>query len=412
LDDRIEVPLELEDFEIIGSEVQDGRLEVEIRSTRRPACHHCGSLGVSLHAVNERRVRDHACRYPTVLRWHQRRFRCSDCERTSRERHPEVAGRRSITNRFRHRLFERARNEPFADVAAGEAVSHYRVTEAFDWHATAELIAHQLDPLRVVSLDESAFKKRFHFHTVFSDPERGAIFDLTDGRSQASAQEGFAALDPKIRAGIETVVIDCFWPYRRAIEKCLPHARVVADKFHIIRAVDAAAQKVRVRHGRRRTVVGPGGGLHRSHNPRFLPHMWRARWTFMKRAHKLTSNERAELAAIFEQRPEVGVAWLLKEEFAAIYEAADRAEAERRLEVWVDHIAVADLREFTELWRNLQWWAEPILAYFEDRVSNAFAEGITNKIKVMKRRSYGFRDPIRYRHKVLLSCRRRSSRHG
>ncbi len=42
---------------------------------------------------------------------------------------------------------------------------------------------------------------------------------------------------------------------------------------------------------------------------------------------------------------------------------------------------------------------EPILAYFDDRVTNSFAEGITNKIKVMKRRSYGFRDPIRYRHK-------------
>ncbi len=55
---------------------------------------------------------------------------------------------------------------------------------------------------------------------------------------------------------------------------------------------------------------------------------------------------------------------------------------------------------------------EPILAYFDDRVTNSFAEGITNKIKVMKRRSYGFRDPIRYRHKVLLSCRRRPSRHG
>ena len=55
-------------------------------------------------------------------------------------------------------------------------------------------------------------------------------------------------------------------------------------------------------------------------------------------------------------------------------------------------------------WRTLQWWREQILNYFDDPMTNAFAEGITNKIKVMKRRSYGFRDPLRYRQKVLLSC--------
>jgi Transposase len=49
--------------------------------------------------------------------------------------------------------------------------------------------------------------------------------------------------------------------------------------------------------------------------------------------------------------------------------------------------------------------------YFDDRVTNSFAEGIT-KIKVLKRRSYGFRDPFRYRQKVLLSCRCRPGRHG
>jgi len=54
-------------------------------------------------------------------------------------------------------------------------------------------------------------------------------------------------------------------------------------------------------------------------------------------------------------------------------------------------------------------WSEEILNYFEDPVTNAFAEGITNKIKVMKRRSYGFRTDRRYRQKVLLACGRRGT---
>lgn len=410
--DRIEVPLDLEGFAVTATEVVDGVLEVHVRSTRRPACHHCGSLGVTGHGRNERVIRDRSCAYTTVLRWQQRRFLCTDCGKTCRERHPEIAARKAVTNRFRRRLFERACTEPVTDVAASEGVSAYRVEEAFEHHAGAELVAREAPAPRVLAIDESAFRKRFRFHTVLSDPERGVVLDLVEGRGKHSVYGGLIAMSDQVRAGIETVVIDCHWPYRKAIEEVLPRARIVADKFHVIRAIDGAAHKVRVRHGRRIRVLGRDGGLARQTNPRFIPEVWRSRWTFMRRAHKLTARELDGLSAIFELIPEIGVAWLLKEQFAAIYEASDRAEAERRLQVWIDHIIEAGLPEFTGAWTALQWWVEPILAYFDDRVTNGFAEGITNKIKVMKRRSYGFRDPVRYRQKVLLSCRHGQSQHG
>jgi transposase len=406
--DRIHVPHELEGFEVTGTQVVNGVLEVDVVSTRRPACHHCGSLDVIGHGRRIRRVRDRSCTYPVVLLWNQRRFRCRDCGRTARECHPEVAARRSLTNRLRRRLFERACDMPFVDVAAAEGVSCYRVIEAFDWHSATEFVDITSARPRVVSLDESAFRKRFRYHTVFSDPERGVIFQLTDGRNQASAEEGFAAMDAQVRASIETVVIDCHWPYRRAVEKWLPDARVVADKFHVIRVVDSAAHRIRVRHGRRRLVRGRDGGLSRQHNPRFMPEVWRGRWTFMKRAGKLTEREAESLMAIFSAIPEIAIAWHVKEAFAEIYEAPDRTEAERRLDDWVELIHRLGLEDFTNIWRTLQWWRDPILNYFDDRITNAFAEGITNKIKVMKRRSYGFRNEERYRLKVLATCRRRA----
>lgn len=410
--DRIEVPLELDGFEVTSSELVDGRLEVDVISTRRPACHHCGSVSVTGHGRNERLVRDRACTYPCVLRWSQRRFRCNDCTKTFRERHPAIAGRRRVTERFRRRLFERACHEPVTDVAASEEVSPYRVEEAFECHAAAEIFEHQIQLPRVLAIDESAFRKRYRFHTVFSDPERGVVFDLVEGRGRHSVYGGLIAMSDQVRGNIETVVMDCHWPYRQAIEDVLPHARIVADKFHVIRAIDTAAQRVRVRYGRRISVVGRDGGLSRQHNPRFVPAVWRSRWTFMKRADKLSHADADELQSIFELLPEVGIAWMLKEQFANIYEAPDRTEAEKRLELWIDQITAAGIVEFINVWRKMQWWREQILNYFDDRVTNAFAEGITNKIKVMKRRSYGFRDPVRYRQKVLLSCRHGRSRGG
>lgn len=403
--DRIEVPLGLEGFEVMGSEVVGEVLEVQIRSSRRAACHHCGSVSVTGHGRNERRIRDRSCAYPCVLRWSQRRFRCDDCGKTFRERHPEVAGGRSVTERFRRRLFERACHEPFTDVASSEAVSCYRVLEAFEHHSV-EIDDGPIEPPRVVAIDESAFKKKFMFHTVFSDPERGYVFDLVEGRHKGAVFGGLRKLDPEVRQGIETVVMDLHWPFRQAVEELLPDARIVADKFHVVRSVDRAAARIRMRFGRRSYTqrLGRDGGFARQHHPASDPIVYRARWVFMKRATKLTAAEERWPHQLFDScPPEVGAAWWLKE-FCAIYDETDRARAESRLEAWVTTMEATGLREFHNTWRTLQWWRDQILNYFDDRITNSFAEGITNKIKVMKRRSYGFRDPVRYRQKVLLSC--------
>ncbi|HET7482954.1 MAG TPA: hypothetical protein VFK89_08850, partial [Actinomycetota bacterium] len=189
----INVPLELKGFEVIASELVDGVIEVEVRSTRPPACHHCGSIDVVGHGRNLRLIRDRACGYPTVLRWLQRRHLCRDCGRTCRERHPALAAGRSVTERLHRRLFERACREPFTDVAASEGVSFYRVVEAFDAHASAPRSV-DIAP-RVVSLDESAFKKRHSYHTVLSDPERGVILDAVPGRHKGAAVGALLRLD-------------------------------------------------------------------------------------------------------------------------------------------------------------------------------------------------------------------------
>lgn len=400
--DRIQVPLDLTDFEVVGSELVDGWLEVSVTSTFPRGCFHCGSTDVVGHGRCRRRLRDRGHGYPTVLVWDQRRYRCRDCGRTSRERHPQLLGSKRVTARFRTALGESACGEPWVDVARREAVSWWRVADAFDTRAAASDQFSGPAP-RVLSIDESAFKKRFQYHTIVSAPEQRRILELVEGRNQRSATQALYALPQPWRNTVDTVVIDMFWPFRLAIEDVLPDARIVADKFHVIRAVDSAAQKVRIRHGRRKTVAGRDGGLSRQHNPRFDPKVWRSRWLFMRRQHKLTPVEQAGIDQLFALHPEIGVAWWLKEAFAHIYQAPNRKQAEQRLDIWIHHVTESGLPEFTNLWRTLNNWRQPILNYHDDPQTNAYAEGITNKIKVMKRRGYGHRHPHRYRAKVLAT---------
>jgi transposase len=184
----------------------------------------------------------------------------------------------------------------------------------------------------------------------------------------------------------------------------VPWARIVVDKFHAMRMVDDCAHRVRTRVSRKRATNLPNN---RSGH-QFDRRVRRLRWAFSKRAGTLATDERWKLFAMFEFYPEIGVAWLLKEEFASIYDASDRDEAARRLQVWKHHVVVSGIGEFIRMWRRtLGAWEDQILSYFDDRVTNAFAEGITNKVKVIKRSAYGFRNPMRYRSKVLLACGRR-----
>jgi transposase len=400
----IETVVQLDDFEVVGVERVDEVLAVHVRSTFPVACRHCGSTAVRGHGWHRRRVRDRSLGCPTVLVWRQRRLACGDCGRTSRERHPAVCGRRAITMRFRRQLFEESCRRPFAEVAADHGVSHYRVVEAFDALAPAAL-AEPGTP-RVLALDESSFRRPRGFTTVLFDPVAGRALDVAHGRDQHAAERVLFALPAPVRQGIETVVIDCHWPYRKAILEAMPQARIVADKFHVLRAVNAAAQRVRQRHGRkpRTLIAGRDGGTSRQHHPRHNPAVYRARWAFMRRVHHLSPRDRTTLETVFAAEPAVAVAYWMKEAFAAIYDAPTRAEAERRLTVWEHNLAAANLTELTQLWRNLRGWRDEILAYFDDRQTNAFAEGATNKIKVMKRRGYGYRNPRRYGHKLLLTC--------
>ena len=401
----IEVPLALDDFVVERSELVEGVLEVHVRSTFPSACFHCGSTDVIGHGRHERRIHDRACGYPTVLVWHQHRVRCRDCHRTSRQRHPEIADQRAITRRFRRSLFDQACNRNFTDVASANGVSHYRVVEAFDAHAPAALPA--MTHAGVLAMDESSFRRPFGFVTVLFDPLGRVALEMRPGRSQGTAMALLWSLPATSRAQVRAVVIDCHWPFRKAINAVLPDADVIADRFHVVRAVDAAAQRVRTRYGRkpRSERISRDGGTSRQNNPANDRAVYRARYTFQKRAHTLTDDERAQLEEIFDHHPEVGVAYQMKEAFSAIYDAPDRAEAARRLAAW-EHNLNAAPPELKAVWRTLEWWRDEILNYFPDQLTNAYAEGTTNKIKVLKRSAYGMRNPYRYRHRVLLACSR------
>ena len=401
---RIPVPLELDDFEVEDAQVVNGTLEVRVRSTFPRACHHCGSMSVIGHGRNERRIRHCAIGRQTVLLWNQRRYRCVDCGRTCRERHPEIAGQRSITARFRWHLFERACSRPFAHVAADEGVTGYRVVEAFEAHAEAALVCDFPLP-RVLSLDESAFRRRRRFQTVVCDPEHRTLLALGDGRDRSSTLSLLESLDPGIKSGVETVVIDCHWGFRQAVEEHLPGVRLVADRFHVQRSIDQAALKVRVRCGRkpRQLQVGRDGGTARQKYPRNYPNAFQIRHVFAKRGNRLSVGKREWLESVLWSYPDMHLAWELKEQFRALYKNVDPDNARNYLKAWCTAALRSRIPAFGTLALRIRKHFDGIVAAVEWGLSNSRLEGINAKIRLINNRAHGHKTAKALTASIYLS---------
>jgi transposase len=100
----------------------------------------------------------------------------------------------------------------------------------------------------------------------------------------------------------------------------------------------------------------------------------------------------------------IAEAWGLKEAFRSIYRANDREEAVKRLDRFLAAAERAELPAFKAFADGIRLWREELLAYFDEPTTNGYAEGVINKVKVIKRRAYGLPTFEGFRGRVLLAC--------
>jgi transposase len=178
----------------------------------------------------------------------------------------------------------------------------------------------------------------------------------------------------------------------------------VVDHFHLVRGANTALDSVRRERQREAGRRRPKGVRRSGHRARWRQDLYRVRHRLLKARERLSERERRRLIALFEREPLIAEAWALKETFRAIYRAPDRSEAERRLERFLAAVERAQLPAFNAFADGVRLWREKQLAYFDEPTSNGYAEGVINKLKVIKRRAYGLPTFDGFRQRVLLAC--------
>lgn len=329
-------------------------------------------------------VRGHGVR----LSIKKRRFFCKTCRKPFTEPVQGVMKGRRTTERYRRGVVWACGT--FTDLK--EVQKAYRCSSGFIYKTLYERIETKLGEKlnypwpSTIGIDEHFFTRRrgrAEFATVFTDYVNKRVRELAFGKTKGEliAQlQGIAG-----RENVKNVVLDMSDTYRSFVREYFPNARMIADKFHVLRLVTPALNKYRI------AVTG---------DQRTLP----IRRLLMRSRHKLLYYERDALDRWLNQHKDLNEIYQAKEALASFYRIKGSNRAKRVLTKLTDTLAHTKLKELKRLRRTLMAWRREILAYFETRLTNARTEGFNNVAKLVQKRAYGYRSFANYRLRLLNAC--------
>jgi len=342
-----------------------------------------------------RRVRDLPCGDLRIyLELDLRRVDCQICGGVKQERLDWLAANPHYTKRFALYVGKQCRSASVKEVADDLGL---------DWHAVKEMdklyMREQLalaGPLRpeVIGIDELSIRRGHVYRIVVSDLERGLpIWFGGVDRSEASLEMFYDFLGPVLAGRIRLAVMDMWKAFRNATGTHAPQAAILYDKFHVLRQLNEAMDQVRKAEYKRLT------------NRPDRKYIKGQKYVLLSHRENLSSTKRRALATLLAANKRLNTAYLLKEQFAQLWEYRREAWARKFFEKWRASLRWQRLKPFEAFAELIERHWDGIAAYChpENRVALGFVEGLNNKIRVIQRRCYGLRDED-YLHLKILTC--------
>ena len=271
-----------------------------------------------------------------------------------------------------------------------------------DWHSVKELdkiyMREQLTRAghptpSVIGIDEVSVKKRHVYRIVVSDLEKKrAIWFGGTGRTEKDMDEFYAFLGRKNAANVRLAVMDMWKPFRNSTRTHAPQAAVLFDKFHVLRHLGEALDKIRkAEYGR---VTGP--------QRKFIKGQ---KYILLSHKENLTTEGRQSLKLLLKANKRLNTAYILRESFDQLWEYTSEAWARRFFDNWKKQLRWQRLKPYEKFAEMIERHWDGIAAYCkpENKVALGFVEGLNNKIRVIQRRSYGLRDGEYLKLKILTT---------
>ena len=351
-------------------------------------------MSTAFYDQRPRQVRDLSCGDKRVyLAFAVRRVSCPWCGAVKTESLDWLADNPFYTKRFAYFVGRRCRDSTVKAVAE-ELFLDWQTVKQLDKQYMAEQRRRAGCPTpRVIGIDEISIGPGHTYRIIVSDLIRGRpIWFGGVDRSEASLDAFFAWLGPRKASKIRLAVMDMWKAFRASTlkEGNAPQALILYDKFHVVRHLQDALDKVRKREYAR--LSGRGR--------RFIKGQ---RFALLSRWRNLTLQGKRSLRLLFQANKRLYTAYLLKESFEQLWDYEVPGWMRRFFENWRDALRWQRLKPYEKFAELVEAHWDGIVAYCpeENKVALGFVEGLNNKVRTLQRRAYGYRDEEYLRLKIL-----------
>lgn len=360
-----------------GSEIV---LDVQYAKPMR-RCPHCGEYGCVKNGSRRRRIQTVPIGSTQLfLNMKVQRYRCNKCGHNGYEKARFVSGNRCYTRRLAKYVVMLLRCMTIQDVAKLLHLSWDVVKEIHLKHLERRYRRPSLRGVESIGIDEFAVRRGHVYKTIVVDLISGRILHAGDGKG-ADALDEFWKRVRKEGINIRYVATDMSSAFAKSVRENAPDAIYVFDHFHVIKLMNDTLDKIRrelisreVDPAKRRLIKG-------------------SRFLLLANSENIVNHSgMSKLQLALEVNKPLSQAYYLKEDFRQIYTRETIHKAEEKFDEWVLMARETAIKPLVKLANTISAAKREILAWYHGKLSTAKVEGINNKIKVMKRNAYGYRD--------------------
>ena len=364
-------------------------IEVWAKPVQRPHCYHCSHDKLTIKATYERVVK-HTRQGNQVMVLHLQtpKYYCRHCQRYFRHRFTGIRPRYRASEAYRLEVFE-AHDGGVTQrkLSRTHQISPATVERWYHHHIALKRSEMSNRPCpRVLGIDEHFFTRKKGYATTFVDLRNHKVFDVKLGRSESSLRQYLKGLNERDK--VQVVVMDMSDTYRRIAQRYFPNATIVADRFHVVRLINHHFLRVWKEHDAE-------GRKHRGLISLMRRHQW-----------KLSPEQQDNLKGYLADFPVLKTLYEIKQQLMrfVLLKTLTAKRTRKMLPRYLRLINQLKLSPLRTLANTLTAWMEPVIAMWRFSKSNGITEGFHNKMEMISRRAYGFRNFENYRLRVLAHC--------
>ena len=365
----------------VTPEATGAHIQAEPDKRFQPICQGCGQRASGTHSWTQRKIRDLS--FAKARTWITCRYRkvfCAHCQGIHIEGlelfHPYLR----VTIRLARYIYQLCSYMTVSEVSLHLGIDWKTVKNIDKFYLEHDYGKPDLRDLRVLAVDEISIRKGHSYLTVVLDFLTGRIVFVGNKRKAKTLKRFFNQLSISQRRKIDAVAMDMWDPFIKAVKDKLPRAKIVFDLFHVVANFGRVIDKVRNREYHRASKEDKD--VYKG-----------AKYLLLKnRRNVRKQSHRKQLKELLALNQVISTVMILKDKLKHLWTYRSRTWAAKALDHWCDLARSLNIRSVNTFVKMLQRYRYGILNHCDHPIHTGKLEGVNNKIKVIKRKAYGYHD--------------------